>query len=104
MATLSDSVSDAESDVLQPDLIENISLNPYQFEPEVSSNSECADSTDNESSTDEDDEERSGRIGKHDWCKCGKCHHELLVNHKEHICCLEIAKSANNAVHEDTNG
>ena len=70
-------------------------IEPYAFQPlkkkRVESNSEdnLSMSGDSLSSDSEHDSVEESRLGNANWCRCGHCHHILLVREKEYICCQE---------------
>ena len=61
-------------------------LQGYLYEPQrICSASGSESETEDLSHSEPEDD----RTGTDTWCKCGKCHHELLVRDKEHVCCFE---------------
>ena len=63
------------------------------FEPEYSSNEESSNSSDeNESSN--SNEERIGRLGTLEWCKCENCSTTTLNHPRECLCCRETPEAS----------
>ena len=83
-----DSESDAESESGSIDLSK---LRPYEFEPEMSDESNDSSDDNNESeqvsSGEEDDDVNVARIGNTTCCTCDRC--RSMTTYEESICCKE---------------
>ncbi|KAK3748972.1 hypothetical protein QZH41_010818 [Actinostola sp. cb2023] len=65
-------------------------IQPFQFEPEYSTDEEEFDSpVSSQSSTETTEQvERVSRLGERSWCQCGGC--AAMPTEKECVCCKEL--------------
>ena len=62
----------------------------YNFEPEHEDTN--SDISSNTSSDESDKDNEDNRKNNTNWCSCGNCKRDLLVNEKEYKCCRENKK------------
>ena len=60
----------------------------YMFEPNYAPG-EQSNQRDSSSEDEIERVDRAGRLGTHDWCKCGQCDASTLAREKECICGME---------------
>lgn len=65
-------------------------IQPFQFEPEYSTDEEGDESFYSSQTSSDDDrevDERASRLGDRTWCQCGNC--VPMPTEKECVCCKE---------------
>jgi hypothetical protein len=93
----SDSVPSSEDDeCLTVTQFTEGAIGGYMFEPIRDPSNVSSESSDGSNTTDTenyaDEEQQQNRLSKpvEEWCRCGHCSKDHLVNEKEAVCCSEI--------------